>query len=71
MFERQEIRGSKEIFVVTGVYILFGFWWFLFLFCFVLFFTFVCLLTLVSFGGLWQGLGEDMGELKGEQMWDA
>lgn len=68
MFERQEIRGSKEIFVVTGVYILFVFWC---VFFFILFFTFVCLLTLVSFGGLRQGLGEDMGELKGEQNWDA
>lgn len=58
MFERQEIRGSKEIFV-TGVYILFV--------CFFnFFFTFVCLLTLVSFGGVQQGLGEDIGELKGE-----
>lgn len=37
MFERQEIRGSKEIFVVTGVYILFVFWcvffYFVFYFC--------------------------------------
>lgn len=49
MFERQEIRGSKEIFVVTGVYILFGFWWFLFLFCFVFY------LCLLAYSGLFWG----------------
>lgn len=47
MFERQEIRGSKEIFVVTGVYILFVFW------C--VFFYFVFYFCLLAYSGFFWG----------------